>query len=64
MPTSTNEGKISRNSSSCMILVCLRTNSNILVFQVSAKNKKANIYLFAFAFVVGADGFEPPTYAL
>jgi hypothetical protein len=27
------------------------------------KNKKAN-RLFAFACVVGADGFEPPTYAL
>jgi hypothetical protein len=27
------------------------------------KNKKAN-KLFAFAWVVGADGIEPPTYAL
>jgi hypothetical protein len=28
-----------------------------------AKTKKANI-LFAFVWVVGADGVEPPTYAL
>jgi hypothetical protein len=30
---------------------------------LGAQNKKANT-LFAFAWVVGADGIEPPTYAL
>jgi hypothetical protein len=42
--------------------VCFRTKSNMRRLSIS-KTEKANV-VFAFAVVVGADGFEPPTYAL
>jgi hypothetical protein len=34
-----------------------------MLFGASMKNKKGE-HLFAFAWLVGADGLEPPTYAL
>jgi hypothetical protein len=76
MPTSTNEGTISRNSRNCMILLCLRTKSNMsrtrfrnseLCSQETAnyrsQKQKANCRSPSRR-LVGADGIEPPTYAL
>ena len=51
---------ISRNITPISTLVCLRTKSNIFKTHKKAKGEQ----LFALAWVVGADGFEPPTYAL
>ncbi len=54
---------INMNIRPIMIFVCFRTKSNMRNFS-NKKQKKAN-RVFAFArVVVGADGLEPPTYAL
>jgi hypothetical protein len=52
---------ISKNSKNIAILVCLRMDSNMVNLSVTKTKGELS---FAFASVVGADGLEPPTYAL
>jgi hypothetical protein len=54
-------GMISKNSKNITILVCLRMDSNMVDL---SEDKKKGELSFAFVRVVGADGLEPPTYAL
>ena len=66
---------MSKNSTPIMILLCRRMNSNMViscgaiqrlgVYEAGLDAKKANL-LFAFfiKLMVGAEGLEPPTYAV
>ena len=63
MPNSTKDGMISKNISPIMIFVCFRTKSNMRNFS-SKKTKRRTVCSPLPQVVVGADGLEPPTYAL